>query len=602
MASATTLPYTNISGYLFARLDQLKERRAELLAECKAHRLKGTILLSTEGINLFLAGQRDDIDHLISVVRRIPGLERFEAKFSESAHQPFNRMLVRIKKEIISFGVPEVDPARYTSRHLPAATLKQWLDEGRPVTLLDTRNNYEVKLGTFRNAIPIGVDTFREFPEAVARLPEELKKQPMVTFCTGGIRCEKAAPFMELQGFENVFQLDGGILKYFEEVGGAHYDGECFVFDQRVGLDPSLRETPSAICYHCQAPLEAEEQQDPRYVEGISCPYCYVSEQEKMQQTLEQRQQALQRVTSPLPGSQPSENLRPLHIKQDMDGFTLQEVLVQLFPHIDIAEWQRRLAEGRFQLANGEVVDGSRIVRGGERYVQRMELATEPDVSADIRFLYEDDALMLVRKPAPLPMHPCGRFHRNTLQWILNQVVQPPMRPVHRLDANTAGLVLFAKTRRICAMMQRQFLHQQVEKSYLVRVQGHPTWQRIRCEAAISDTPGTAGSRQVDDDNGLPACTDFHLLHAFADGTALLQATLTTGRTNQIRVHLWHLGHPVCGDATYLRGGRIADRQTLDADEAPLQLHAWRLAFDHPHRHERLSFEDERPDWACIPE
>jgi len=143
---------------------------------------------------------------------------------------------------------------------------------GRPVTLFDTRNDYEVKLGTFKGALPAGIDTFREFPEAVRRLPEHLKHQPIVTFCTGGIRCEKAAPFMEREGFNNIYQLEGGILKYFEEVGSDHYDGECFVFDQRVGVDPGLHETASTQCFVCQTPLTAQEQADERYVSHVSCP------------------------------------------------------------------------------------------------------------------------------------------------------------------------------------------------------------------------------------------------------------------------------------------------------------------------------------------
>lgn len=588
----------NISGYLFANLDNLKHWREHLLAECKSHQLKGTILLSTEGINLFLAGSREDIDYLIEVVRSIPGLAGFQAKFSESDHQPFNRMLVRIKKEIIAFGVDAVNPANYTSRHLPAKTLKQWLDEGRPITLLDTRNDYEVKLGTFRNAIPIRVDTFREFPDAVAKLPEDLKKQPIVTFCTGGIRCEKAAPFMELQGFEDIYQLDGGILKYFEEVGGDHYDGECFVFDHRVGLDPSLRETSSAICFHCQAPLEEEEQQDPRYVEGVSCPYCFVSDEEKMLQALEKRQADLARVVQPLPGSIPYENIRPIAVKEDFDGWTLANLLEKLFPQIEPAEWQQRLNAGRFRHQHGHVVDGNQVVRAGERYEQTMTLSAEPDVNADIRFLYEDAALLVVRKPAPLPMHPCGRFHRNTLQHIINLVVHPSVRPAHRLDANTSGLVLFARTKHICSQLQSQFITHKVEKTYLVRVQGQPTWDQHVCELPISQEPALAGSRVVDEANGLASRTDFTVIQRFADGTTLLEARLHTGRTNQIRVHLWHLGFPVCGDATYLAGGQVAATQTLDVDTVPLQLHAWKISCLHPHTKKRVEFTDERPAWA----
>ena len=180
----------NISGYLFANLDNLKHWRARLLEECESHCLKGTILLSTEGINLFLAGLRGDIEHLLAEVRTIPGLEQFTAKFSESDHQPFNRMLVRIKKEIISFGVDAINPARYTSRHLAAATLKQWLDEGRPVTLLDTRNEYEVKLGTFDNALPIHINHFRQFMVlGIARNQEEVESSSTRTTAAGCRRC-----------------------------------------------------------------------------------------------------------------------------------------------------------------------------------------------------------------------------------------------------------------------------------------------------------------------------------------------------------------------------------------------------------------------------
>lgn len=266
--------FLNISTYQFAPLEGLPELRERLLAACTAGALRGTILLSTEGINVFLAGRREAVMAVVDLIRTVPGLETLAPKESWSGEQPFNRMLVKIKKEIIAFGVEGIDPARRTSPKLPARMLKQWLDEGRPVTLLDTRNDYEVKMGTFRGARPAGVDHFRDFPAAVRGLPEELKKQPLVMFCTGGIRCEKAGPFMEREGYEQVFQLDGGILKYFEECGGAHYDGECFVFDRRVGVDPALKETGSVLCWNCQTPLTVAEQRDARYVPDKACPYC----------------------------------------------------------------------------------------------------------------------------------------------------------------------------------------------------------------------------------------------------------------------------------------------------------------------------------------
>jgi UPF0176 protein len=265
----------NLSAYKFTPLTDLPAWRERLQSVCREAGLRGTILLSTEGINLFAAGMRPNLDQLLTVVRTMPGLADVTPKESPSDEQPFNRMLVKIKKEIIAFGVEGIDPARHPTAKLPARTLKQWLDEGRAVTLLDTRNDYEVRLGTFRGARAAGIDHFRDFPAAVARLPEELKTSPVVMFCTGGIRCEKAGPYLESQGFKDVHQLDGGILKYFEECGGAHYDGECFVFDRRVGLDPALRETDSVLCYNCQMPLTKADQLHPHYVPDVSCPLCF---------------------------------------------------------------------------------------------------------------------------------------------------------------------------------------------------------------------------------------------------------------------------------------------------------------------------------------
>ena len=265
----------NISVYKFTPLVELvslRDRLRQLTAEMK---LRGTILLSTEGINLFVAGSRESVDTLLLTLHGIAGLEDLNPKESSSEEQPFNRMLVKIKKEIIAFGVEGIDPARRPTAKLSARTLKLWLDEGRPVTLLDTRNDYEIRMGTFEKALPAHIDHFREFPAAVQKLPDTLKNQPIVMFCTGGIRCEKAGPFMEKSGFTNVHQLEGGILKYFEECGGAHYRGECFVFDRRVGVDPTLQETNSVLCYNCQLPITEEEQRDPRYVPDLSCPQCH---------------------------------------------------------------------------------------------------------------------------------------------------------------------------------------------------------------------------------------------------------------------------------------------------------------------------------------
>lgn len=265
----------NLSCYRFAPLGDLPVLRQRLLEVCRGHDLKGTILLAEEGINFFLAGERDRLEAVLAVLRAVPGLADLTPKESPSSTRPFKRMLVKLKKEIISFGVPGLDPARRPAPKLKPVELKRWLDEGRPVVLLDTRNVYEVRMGTFRGALAPPIWNFRDFPRAVAALPPELKERPVVMFCTGGIRCEKAGPYLESLGYQDVHQLDGGILKYFEEVGGAHYDGECFVFDERVGLDAALRPTGSVVCFHCQMPLTLAEQRDARYVYEKSCPHCF---------------------------------------------------------------------------------------------------------------------------------------------------------------------------------------------------------------------------------------------------------------------------------------------------------------------------------------
>lgn len=267
-------PILNLSGYKFAPLDDLEGWQMRLRAVGTEYGVKGTILLAPEGINFFIAAPRADLEAVLAVIRTLPGLGNLQPKESPSHAQPFKRLLVKIKKEIISFGVAGVDPARRPSRKISAQQLKAWLDAGQSVTLLDTRNEYEVRMGTFKGAVAPPLWNFRDFPSAVEKLPEALKTQPVVMFCTGGIRCEKAGPFMELQGYTNIFQLDGGILKYFEEVGGAHYEGECFVFDERVGVGPDLRETDSVICYHCQMPVSGAEQLRPDYVYEQSCLHC----------------------------------------------------------------------------------------------------------------------------------------------------------------------------------------------------------------------------------------------------------------------------------------------------------------------------------------
>ena len=592
---------TNIAAYRFTRLENLRDLRARLLALCKEWALKGTILLSPEGINLFVAGEKEAIEKLLVELQSIQGLETLAPKFSESEDQPFSRMLVRIKKEIIAFGVEGIDPGTRTSPKLLARELKRWLDEGRPVTLLDTRNDYEVKLGTFRGAKVLGIDHFRDFPDAVNQLSAELKSTPIVMFCTGGIRCEKAGPYMEREGFQQIFQLDGGILKYFEEVGGDHYDGECFVFDQRVGVDPGLRETDSAICFVCQTPLTAEDQQNARFVANVSCPFCYKNTEQEMAANIARRHVLIHECTHPLPGSQPYTNERPLNIPAEFDGRTLLDALHGIFPHIAEIKWSSILMAGHFLDPQRKPATSQTIVRAGERYRRLTPATVEPEVNAEVRILHEDEAIVIVEKPAPLPMHPAGRFNRNSLQFFLHHAYAPQkIQAAHRLDANTTGLVVCTRTRHFAKGLQPQFAQAQVKKTYLARVMGHPVEDAFVCDAPIGMEPGKAGSREIDRNQGQASRTEFKVLNRNADGTTLLEACPITGRTNQIRLHLRELGFPISGDATYPADGSNTEMQTLRLEDPPLCLHSWRLSFLHPMTENRVEFQSNLPIWAQI--
>jgi UPF0176 protein len=236
----------NISCYKFVTLTDREALKDELTARCLELGLKGTILLAPEGINVFLAGSRAAIDAIVTYLRADPRFGDLAPKESLSAEAPFKKMRVRLKKEIITMKHPLIRPEAGRAPSVPAATLKQWLDrgcddEGRPVVMLDTRNDYEVAAGTFENAVDYDIGIFSEFPPRLAEHLADYAGKTVVSFCTGGIRCEKAAIHMKEIGIERVYQLEGGILKYFEEVGGAHYRGDCFVFDARETLSEDLQ-------------------------------------------------------------------------------------------------------------------------------------------------------------------------------------------------------------------------------------------------------------------------------------------------------------------------------------------------------------------------
>jgi UPF0176 protein len=239
----------NISAYKFVSLDDLPTLRERLLARCEALALKGTILLAPEGINLFLAGSRAAIDGFMATVREDSRFADIEPKESLSDEVPFGRMRVRLKREIITMRLPTIRPEGGRAPAVDAATLQRWLeqghdDEGREVVLLDTRNDYEIAVGKFPQAVDYRIASFTEFPAAIAADRARYEGKTVVSYCTGGIRCEKAALHMRDLGMPHVYQLEGGILKYLEQTDGAHWRGDCFVFDGRVAIDKQLLPSP----------------------------------------------------------------------------------------------------------------------------------------------------------------------------------------------------------------------------------------------------------------------------------------------------------------------------------------------------------------------
>tara|TARA_B100001142_G_scaffold224771_1_gene222914 strand:- start:4887 stop:5723 length:837 start_codon:yes stop_codon:yes gene_type:complete len=271
----------NIAGYRFIDLDDRDKLRQPFRYVCEKLNLKGTILLSKNGINFFLAGKQDSIDSYIEFLESDDRFIGIPLKISYTDYQPFRRMLVRLKKEIIALGMDEIRPLDYTGENIKPLEFKKILDNDEEVIIVDTRNEYETRVGVFENAIDLNLSTFKDFPKAIQNLPEEYKKKQIVMYCTGGIRCEKASVVMMNAGFENVKQLEGGILGYFEETDGSYWKGDCFVFDQRVAVDTDLNETEYSMCFACREPLTREQRRSLNYKLDSYCPYCVEKNKEK---------------------------------------------------------------------------------------------------------------------------------------------------------------------------------------------------------------------------------------------------------------------------------------------------------------------------------
>jgi UPF0176 protein len=264
----------NIAGYRFIDLQDRDQLREPFLKRCEELHLKGTILLSPNGINFSLSGSQESVDGYLEFLESDDRFVGIPLKITYNDYQPFRRMLVRLKKEIISLGMDDIRPLEFTGPNIKPIELQEMLDNEEEVIVLDTRNDYEVRVGTFKNAIDLNIPSFRDFPQAVSNLPEEFKTKPIVMFCTGGIRCEKASAVMLKSGFENVKQLQGGVLDYFKDTDASHWDGDCFVFDDRVAVDKGLNETDYVMCYSCREPLTKDEVRSPDYKVDDYCPYC----------------------------------------------------------------------------------------------------------------------------------------------------------------------------------------------------------------------------------------------------------------------------------------------------------------------------------------
>ena len=267
----------NIAGYRFVDLPDRDELREPMLDVCLEAGLKGTVLLSPNGINFFLAGTEESTNSFLSHLESDERLASIPIKLSHTEYQPFRRMLVKRKREIISLGMDDIRPSEFTAPHISPNEFKQMLDGGEDVVVLDARNDYETRVGMFDGAVDLAIASYRDFPDAIESLPDEYQSKTVVMYCTGGIRCEKASAVMLKAGFEDVRQLEGGILGYFDECGGTHWSGDCFVFDQRVALDHQLEETEVVMCFRCREPLSVEEQESEHYVIHRHCPYCFQS-------------------------------------------------------------------------------------------------------------------------------------------------------------------------------------------------------------------------------------------------------------------------------------------------------------------------------------
>jgi len=264
--------------YKFVEISDLLSLQDNLYNICEENNIMGTILIADEGINGTISGKHNEIKETISSLTSDDRFSNIEIKYSSTDKQPFHRMKVRLKKEIVTIGLPEINPNKKVGKYIKPEDWNKLISDPN-VVVIDTRNKYETKIGSFQNALDPETSSFREFPDWVKKFKnsENNTNKKIAMFCTGGIRCEKASSLMKEEGFEDVFHLQGGILKYLETIDKENslWNGECFVFDQRVCLTDELEVGSYKMCFACRMPITEEEMQNEKYIEGISCIYCY---------------------------------------------------------------------------------------------------------------------------------------------------------------------------------------------------------------------------------------------------------------------------------------------------------------------------------------
>ncbi len=281
--------------YKFTRFADFEQYREPILNTMLDNEVKGTLLIASEGINGTISGSRQGIDNVLDYLRRIEAIGSFTFKESYTDAQPFYRTKVKLKKEIVTMGVENIDPLQSVGRYVKPQDWNALISDPE-VILIDTRNDYEVQIGTFQNAVNPNTDTFREFPDYVAKELDPSKHKKVAMFCTGGIRCEKSTAFMREQGFEEVYHLEGGILKYLEEIPASEsmWQGDCFVFDNRVSVNHDLEKGAYEQCFACRMPITQDDMQSASYVKGESCPHCIDKATEEQKARFREREHQMQ--------------------------------------------------------------------------------------------------------------------------------------------------------------------------------------------------------------------------------------------------------------------------------------------------------------------